>query len=77
MDTSWADPLKRVSRNGKGDSMATKLRPRATGVRSATKIINSRVAKQAKAVTKPPVKQVKPKSVKSVKSRANKMFDSF
>ena len=57
--------------------MATKkyAPKRATGVRSATKIINDRMAKKAKAKPKP--KPIKPKAVSGIKKRANKMFDSF
>ena len=77
MVTSWADQLKKVLRNGKGNNMATKkyAPKRATGVRSATKIINDRMAKKAKAKPKP--KPIKPKAVSGIKKRANKMFDSF
>jgi len=75
--TSWADQLKKVLRNGKGNNMATKkyAPKKATGVRSATRIINDRMAKKAKAKPKP--KPIKPKAVSGIKKRANKMFDSF
>jgi len=50
---------------------------RATGVRSATKIINDRMIKKAKAKPKPKPKPIKPKVVSDIKKRSNKMFDSF
>lgn len=51
---------------------------KATGVRSGTKIINDRMAKKTRTKPKPKSQtKPKPKTVSGVKSRANKMFDSF